>query len=193
MHVGLSGWSYGTSSVFEGRRGFTRQPENSKRAHLWVPAFKNITKIQREDTQERGKKTENGCGRGKKKRAKCWASHPSGPTLRGPPFGATLRGPPFGCPPLLGSGPPPFGFPPFGAPRPCFFVPFVTFCLVPLLCFLSRVSLFILSRMLFFFLSRRPFAYFVPFPFFCPVAFFFLSQHRLYVFLTHASSWDFLP
>ena len=39
-----------------------------KRAHLRVPAFKNTTKIPREDPQrEREKKSENGSGRGKKK------------------------------------------------------------------------------------------------------------------------------
>ena len=48
-------------------RGFTRQPENSKRAHLRVPAFKNTTKIPREDPQ-REKKSENGSGRRKKGR-----------------------------------------------------------------------------------------------------------------------------
>ena len=55
-----------------GRRGFTRQPENSKRAHLRVPAFRNTTKIQREDTQ-RGKKRTKFCGGRGKKRAKFWA------------------------------------------------------------------------------------------------------------------------
>ena len=51
-----------------GRRGFTRQPDNSKRAHLSAPAFKNNTKIQREDTQ-RGKKRMNfAAGEGKKER-----------------------------------------------------------------------------------------------------------------------------
>ena len=34
-----------------GRRGFTRQPKNSKRAHLMAPGASNTTKIPREDTQ----------------------------------------------------------------------------------------------------------------------------------------------
>ena len=34
-----------------GRRGFTQQPENSKRAHLTAPVLPNTSKIPREDTQ----------------------------------------------------------------------------------------------------------------------------------------------
>ena len=51
------------------RPGFTRPPENSKRAHLRVPIFKN-TKIPREEPRER--KNEHCGGRGEK-RAKVWA------------------------------------------------------------------------------------------------------------------------
>ena len=47
------------------RRGFTRQPENSKRAHFRVPAFKN-TKIQRKDPQEREERMKIVTGDGKK-------------------------------------------------------------------------------------------------------------------------------
>ena len=87
----------------------TRQPKNSKRAHLRVLAFRNTTKIQREDTQREKKRTNFVAGEGKK-REKLWA-----PTLRG----STLRAPhpsgPFGAPPVDS---PPFGAPPFGAP-PC--------------------------------------------------------------------------
>ena len=52
------------SSCLWGRRGFTRQPENSKRAHLRVPAFQNTTKIPREDPQ---RESVIGGGKGKKK------------------------------------------------------------------------------------------------------------------------------
>ena len=41
--------------VFEAR-GFTRQPENSKRAHLRGPGLQNTTQIPREDPQRREKK-----------------------------------------------------------------------------------------------------------------------------------------
>ena len=51
-----------------GRRGFTRQPENSKRAHFRVLAFKNTTKIQREDPQEREEGMKIVAGEGKKER-----------------------------------------------------------------------------------------------------------------------------
>ena len=63
------------------RRGFTRQPENSKRAQTRVPAFKNTTKIQREDP-ERHKKSEMVAG-GKKKTAKFWAVRGEGSSGRG--------------------------------------------------------------------------------------------------------------
>ena len=68
--VSLGVFSSNCGGVFEGRSpqmcpfglsgcrvkprllwGFTRQPENSKRAHLSFPAFKNTTKIPRKDTQ----------------------------------------------------------------------------------------------------------------------------------------------
>ena len=96
------------------------------------PGASNTTKIQREDPQER-KRTKMGAGEGKTS-AKFWAPHPLGP----PPFKAAH----------------------FGAPRPCFFVQFVTSYLFPVLffcpvchflicseyCFcLSRMHLFILS------------------------------------------------
>ena len=43
-------------SRLRGRRGFTRQPENSKREHFRAPAFKKHHQIPREDTQEREEK-----------------------------------------------------------------------------------------------------------------------------------------
>ena len=59
-------------------RGFTRQPENSKREHL------RLQKHHRNSTRRHPqyKKSENGSGRGKK-RAKFWA-----PQTSGPPIGA---------------------------------------------------------------------------------------------------------
>ena len=64
--------------------GFTRQPENSKRAHFRAPAFKSTTKMPREDPpRERGKNEISG-GREKKKR-EILGSPPSGPHHSGPP------------------------------------------------------------------------------------------------------------
>ena len=77
-------------------RGFTRQPENSKRAHLSFPALQT-PEFHEKTPREREKKNENGGGRGKKKRE-----------ILGPP--------PFGPPLFLGFGPHPSGSPPFGLP-----------------------------------------------------------------------------
>ena len=63
---GLSGWSYRTSSVFEGRRGFTRQPENSKRAHQRVRALQTPPKFHKKTPRER-KKAKMEAGEGRKK------------------------------------------------------------------------------------------------------------------------------
>ena len=63
---GLSGWSYGTSSVFEGRRGFARQPENSKRAHQRVRALQTPPKFHKKTPRER-KKAKMEAGEGRKK------------------------------------------------------------------------------------------------------------------------------
>ena len=70
-----------------------RQPENSKRAHLRVPAFKNTTKIQREDPQ-REKKSENGGGRGKKKREILGGPAEGGLAEGGPAEGGSRAGVP---------------------------------------------------------------------------------------------------
>ena len=73
-----SNWLESTSSVLvkprrpQSRRGFTRQPENSKRAHFRALAFKNTTKIQRKDPQESEERMKIVAGEGKK-RAKFWA------------------------------------------------------------------------------------------------------------------------
>ena len=53
------------------RRGFTRQPENSKRAHFRAPALQTPL--------EEGRMKENGSGKRKNKSAKFWATHPLGP------------------------------------------------------------------------------------------------------------------
>ena len=99
--------------VLRGRRG-SRQPENSKRAHFRVLAFKhhqNSTKGPQE--RERRKKivTEEG-----KKSAKFWTPHPSGPNhLEQHPSGPQIRHPTLRGPTLR--GPTPFGAPPFGCLR----------------------------------------------------------------------------
>ena len=56
------------SIVDRRHRGFTRQPENSKRAHLRPRRFKN-TKIPRKDPPKEGRNNDNCGGRGDKKRA----------------------------------------------------------------------------------------------------------------------------
>ena len=69
-----------------GRRSFTRQPENSKRAHLRSPRFKHHQNSTRRPRRER-KKTKMGAGDEKKKRE----------ILGSPPFGAHPSGRPGGC------------------------------------------------------------------------------------------------
>ena len=64
--------------------GFTRQPENSKRVHLRVPAF-NHTTNPRNDLQEGKKRHENGCERRKKKREILGPSQPFGTPAFGDP------------------------------------------------------------------------------------------------------------
>ena len=109
MHV----WALGLSCenpggpTRPGRRARTRQPENSKRAHLSAPALQTPPKFN-EKTPRETQKQRNCGGRGRKK-ARNFGPHPSGPHPSGPPFGA----PPFGPHP---SGPHPSGPPPFAAP-----------------------------------------------------------------------------
>ena len=81
--------------------GFTRQPENSKRAHLSAPALQTPPKFN-EKTPREGRK-ERILGREKEKKARNFGP----PTLRAP----TLRDPTFS-----GFGPPPFGPPTLLAP-----------------------------------------------------------------------------
>ena len=92
-----------------GRRCFTRQPKNSKRAHFTAPAIQTPPKFH-EKHPERHRNSETVAGKGKKK------SEILGPPPFGaPPFrGPTLSGPhPFGAPPFWA---PPFWAPPFWAP-----------------------------------------------------------------------------
>ena len=84
-----------------GRRGLTRQPENSKRAHLRVPALQTPpkfhektpreTKKNTKETPRESKKERKWCGNGEK-RAKFWASHLRAPTA---PCGPHPSGPYF--------------------------------------------------------------------------------------------------
>ena len=93
-----------------GRRGFTRQPENSKRAHSRVPALQTPPKFPREDTQ-RDRKSENGAGVGKKREML------GPPPFGAPPFGAHLLGPHASGPDFFWVWAPPFGPLPSGPPR----------------------------------------------------------------------------
>ena len=79
-----------------------RQPKNSKRAHLRVPALQTPPKFHERTPRER-KKKEN-CGGRREKKARNFGP----PTVQAPPF----RDPPFGAPPF---GAPPFWAPPFWA------------------------------------------------------------------------------
>ena len=95
-------------------RGFTRQPENSKRAHLRVLALQTPPKFHEKTPREREKKNENGSGRGKKREIL------GPPPFGAPPFGAAT----FGAPTLRGTlwlhpfWTPPFGPHPFTKPKP---------------------------------------------------------------------------
>ena len=103
MPVWALGVSCETPAAF-GPPGFTRQPENSKRAHLRVPALQtNTTKIPRENSQRDRQRAKMGAGEGKNN-AKFLAPtltlgpDPSGPHFSGsgaPPFGAHPSGPVF--------------------------------------------------------------------------------------------------
>ena len=91
-------------------RARTRQPENSKRAHLRAPALQTPPKFHERTPSER-KKKEN-CGGRREKKARNFGpptllgptfsgSHPSGPHNFGPSLWAlggayTFRAPPFG-------------------------------------------------------------------------------------------------
>ena len=97
--------------------GFTRQPENSKRAHLSAPAFQTPPKFHEKTPRERRKK-ENCGGRGEKTREMLALPtlrppHPSVPPPFGPPTPRALT---LSLPTFSGFGHPPFGAPPFRAP-----------------------------------------------------------------------------
>ena len=116
MHIWALGLSCETPAAPVGLtsepscRGFTRQPENSKRAHFRAPALQNTTKIPREDPQ-RDTETAKRWREREEKARNFGPPTPSGPTLLGP----TLLGPhPSGPHP---SGPHPSGPHPSG-PHP---------------------------------------------------------------------------
>ena len=162
-----------------GRRGFTRQPENSKRALFRVGALQTPPKFH-EKTPKREREENEFCG-GRKREILGL------PTLRplpfgAPPFRAPPSGPsPFGAPPFLGLGshlsgrsrPPPFGAPPRGPPfgdptilvLGSFFCPVCQFLFCPNVVFLSCLSFSILSQM----------------SFFCPVCVFFVPDAIFFV------------
>ena len=113
MHVWALGLSCETPAAPPDRaaRARTRQPENSKRAHLSAPALQTPPTFH-EKTPREGRKERILRRDREKKSAKFWAPHPSAPDPSGPhPSGPHPWGPTFS-----GFGPPPFGAPPFGAP-----------------------------------------------------------------------------
>ena len=74
------------------RRGFTRKPENSKRAHSRVPALQTPPKFHEKTPRERKKKSENGGGRGKKKREILGGPAEEGGSGRGSRAGGPAQG-----------------------------------------------------------------------------------------------------
>ena len=70
-------------ALLRSRRGSTRQPENSKRAHFRTPALQNTTKIPRKDPQERERRKKTVAGEGEEKR-EILGPHPSGLQPSGP-------------------------------------------------------------------------------------------------------------
>ena len=104
--------------------GFTRQPENSKRAHLSVPALQTPPKFHEKTPRERERKrAKMGAGEGKKS-AKFWASRLRAPTLRAPTlqsptlWAPTLRAPTLGALTFSRSGPHPSAPPTLQAQTP---------------------------------------------------------------------------
>ena len=79
--LGVFSWNFG--GVW-GRRGFTRQPENSKRAHPRVPALQTTTNPRKDLQRERERKKKRNCGGRGKKSTNFWAPHRWGPTVRSP-------------------------------------------------------------------------------------------------------------
>ena len=107
MHVWALGLSCETPAAPPDRAAGarTRQPENSKRAHLSAPALQTPPKFHEKD-QKRGKNNKNCGGRGKK--ARNFGPPPFGPH----PLGLHPSGPSL----FLGLAPHPWGAPPFGTP-----------------------------------------------------------------------------
>ena len=138
MHVWALGLSCETPAAPPDRAAGarTRQPENSKRAHLSAPALQTPPKFHEKTTREEEKS--EFLRRNREKKARNFGlptlrgptlRGPTlrGPTLRGPTLqgptlqgptlrGPTLRGPTLRGPTFSGFEPPPFGAPPFGAP-----------------------------------------------------------------------------
>ena len=86
-----------------GLSGFTRQPENSKRAHSRACRFKHHQNSTKRRPRERRKK-ENCGGKGKKARNFGLPPFGAGTTLRGGPH-PSGRAPPFGAGPTFWGGP----------------------------------------------------------------------------------------
>ena len=88
-------------------RDFTRQPENSKRAHFRAPALQKHHQNSTKGSQEREERKNIVAGEGKKN-AEFWAPTLRDSTLRGPTFrGPTLRGRNLRAPTFSRFGPPP--------------------------------------------------------------------------------------
>ena len=109
--LGVFSWNFG--GVLKARRGFTRQPENSTRAHFRVLARQKHHQNSTRKPPREGRKKENCGGRGKKKRnffapPPSPTPHPSGCLPVGPhpaKIGQSDLSPssPFLCPPPLSS------------------------------------------------------------------------------------------
>ena len=94
----LSRRHFRSFSVSQGRRGFTRQPKNSKRAHLMAPALQTPPTFNEKTPRERQK--ERKWVREREKKAQNFWPPPFGP----PPFGPHSSGSPV----FSGFGPSPF-------------------------------------------------------------------------------------
>ena len=88
--MGLSGCHVKPRRL-QGRRGFTRQPENSKRAHFRAPALQTPPKFNERTPQEREERMKIVAGEGKK--SEFWAVRREGSGgSRGPPEGGPAEG-----------------------------------------------------------------------------------------------------
>ena len=110
-------------------RGFTRQPENSQRAHLRVTALQTPPKFHEKTPRER--EEERKWAREREKKARNFGP----PAFRSPPFGP----PPFWAPHLRA---PPLEPPRRGSPGPRFFLLIFLFLLCIFYCFHSLSCVF---------------------------------------------------